>query len=170
MHVISIKPLAEVPETMPLIQAWFEGEWPDYYGVGARGDARRDLVEYSNTDSLPTGLVAFVQGVPSGFAAIKSKPPASHPHLGPWVGEAYVVPSQRRQSVGQVLLQALEAEARRLGFARLYCASATSDALMRRAGWRPLKAAPREAALKEAALQETVPQDAPRTGIYERAL
>jgi GNAT superfamily N-acetyltransferase len=155
MNVISIKPLAEVPEQIPLIELWFKGEWPDYYGAAAVGDARRDLQSFSNLGAIPIGLVAFAQGVPCGFAAIRSEPFPTHPHLSPWIGAGYVVPAHRRQGIGHTLLLALEAQARSLGYARLYCASATSDSLMRRAGWRLLDVATHESN---------------EVGIYEKAL
>lgn len=155
MNVITIKPLAEVPELIPLIEVWFKGEWPDYYGMTGPGNARQDLHDFCNAAAVPLGLVAFVDGNPCGFSAIKGEPFPTHPHLGPWIGAGYVLPSRRRQGIGHALLLALEAEARSLGFARIYCATSTSDTLMRRAGWQ---------------LLETVPYQSSEVGVYQLAL
>ena len=84
------------------------------------------------------GLVAFLGGQACGFAALKSEPFPSHPHLMPWAGAAFVRPSLRRRGIGQALLLALEAEARSLGYSRLYCATATAVPLLQRCGWQVL--------------------------------
>lgn len=155
MSDILIKPLAAAPELMPVVQAWFQAEWPAYYGPGGRGVASRDVSAYCNIGSLPTGLLAFHDGEPCGFAALKREPFPTHRHLSPWTGAAYVVPPRRRQGVGDALLKALETEALKLGHTRLYCATATTDSLLIRCGWR---------------LLEEVPHEGTRIGIYERAL
>jgi len=155
MSSVAIKPLAVVPELLPLLEGWFVAEWPDYYGPGRRGNAQQDLRAYCNIGSLPVGMVAFSQGQPCGFAALKSEPFPSHPHLFPWAGAAYVQPSLRRQGIGAALLRALEAQGAQLGHTHLYCATATSATLLLRCGWR---------------LLEVVPHEATQVGIYERAL
>ena len=153
MRSVAIKPLAVVPELLPLLEGWFVSEWTDYYGPGRRGNAQQDLRAYCNIGSLPFGMVAFSQGLPCGFAALKSEPFPSHPHLFPWAGAAYVQPSLRRQGIGAALLRALEAQGAQLGHTHLYCA--TSATLLLRCGWR---------------LLEVVPHEATQVGIYERAL
>jgi len=155
MNSIAIKPLATVPELLPLLQGWFEAEWPGYYGLGRRGNARQDLLAYCNVGSLPIGMVAFSQGQACGFAALKGEPFPSHPNLSPWAGAAYVQPSMRRQGIGAALLRSLEARAAQLGHTSLYCATATSATLLLRCGWQ---------------LLEVVPHEATQVGIYERAL
>jgi GNAT superfamily N-acetyltransferase len=137
------------------IQPWLESEWPAHYGPGGPGDARRDLLSYANLDALPFGLVAFLEGEPCGFAAVKAEPFASHPHLGPWAGAAYVLPPLRRRGIGRILLMALEARSAALGCARIYCATATSATLLQRCGWQ---------------LLEVVGHEGTAVGIYEKAL
>jgi len=154
MTAILIKPLAEAPGLMPVVQAWFEAEWPGHYGPGGRGDAKRDVSAYCHVGSLPLGLVAFLGGEPCGFVALKSEPFPTHPQLSPWAGAAYVVPPLRRRGIGQALLGSLEADGFRLGHKRLYCATATSASLLLRCGWR---------------LVERVPYEGTTIGIYERS-
>jgi len=155
MGDITIEHLASRPELLPTIQSWFEAEWPGYYGPGGRGNARRDLLTYSNLSTLPVGLVAFFQGQACGFAALKSEPFPSHAHLHPWAGAAYVQPSLRRQGIGRALLVALEGQAAALGHTRAYCASATSASLLQRCGWK---------------LLELVQHEGEEVGVYEKAL
>jgi hypothetical protein len=97
---VTINHLAEEQHLLPTLQAWFESEWPAYYGVGGIGNAQRDLLAYANRGSVPVGLVAFRQGEPCRFAALKREAFPSHPHLLPWAGAAYVKPSMRRQVSG----------------------------------------------------------------------
>jgi len=155
MSSIVIEHLADRHELRPTLQAWFESEWPTYYGPSGPGSAERDLRAYANRGSLPLGLVAFQQDRPCGFAALKQESFPSHPQLLPWVGAAYVEPSMRRQGIGRLLLLALEPEAQALGYSRIYCATATSASLLARCGWR---------------LREYVEHEREHTGIYEKTL
>lgn len=152
---ISVWPLAKHLDLIPTVETWFEAEWPAYYGPGGRGSAKSDLLAYANGDGLPFGLVAFRSGVACGFGALKREAFPSHPHLSPWAGAAYVVPSQRRCGVGAALLLALEAQARALGHSHLYCATGTSESLLQRNGW---------------SLLSHVLHDGQQVGVYEKAL
>jgi N-acetylglutamate synthase-like GNAT family acetyltransferase len=104
---------------------------------------------------VPFGLVAFLDGLPCGFAALKREAFPSHPQLSPWAGAAVVVPSLRRRGIGKALLLALEPEARALGFTRIYCATATSASLLQRCGW---------------SLLEPVQHEGQQVGIFQRML
>ncbi|NRF71789.1 GNAT family N-acetyltransferase [Aquincola sp. S2] len=152
---ITIEPLAQRPDLLATIEAWFESEWPGYYGPGGPGDARHDLQSYSRHHGLPLGLVAALDGHPCGFAALKREAFPSHPQCTPWAGAAYVQPALRRQGIGRALLLALEAPARALGHERLYCATATSDSLLLRCGW---------------GLIERVLHEGQDIGVYDKAL
>jgi len=152
---INIRPLAQNLDLIPMVETWFEAEWPAYYGHGGRGSAKSDLLAYANGDGLPFGLVAFRYGVACGFGALKREAFPSHPHLSPWAGAAYVVPSQRRCGVGAALLLALEAQARALGYFHIYCATGTSASLLERNGW---------------SLLSHVLHDGQQVGVYEKAL
>lgn len=148
LPLLRVLPLRERPDLIPELQAWFQAEWPGYYGPGGPGDAHRDLLAYAQPDpaALPLGLVALQleasSGLerPCGFAAIKTEPFAPCPGLGPWAGAALVPQALRRQGIGLLLLQALVSEARahhhQSRIPTLFCATATSDSLMLRAGWR----------------------------------
>lgn len=148
-------PLAHRRDAIARVQLWFESEWPDWYGAGGPGDAQRDLRAYAQADALPFGLLALRDDDPVGFAALKREPFPTHPHLSPWAGAALVVPALRRQGIGRALLDGLAVQARALGFRDVYCATATAESLLLRAGWRYL---------------ETVDHDGRATGIYTKVL
>jgi GNAT superfamily N-acetyltransferase len=153
--VVTIEPLASRQDLLLTVQGWFESEWPQYYGRGGRASAEADLLAYSRTGALPLGLVAFSAGDACGFAALKSEPFPSHPHLGPWAGAAVVVPALRRRGIGRALLGGLEKEARAMGHNRIYCATGTSASLLLRCEWH---------------LLDCVAHEGEKIEIYEKAL
>lgn len=138
--MLTIKLLAAHPESLPALRQWFETEWPDYYGVDGPGNAMEDLQRYSNEGSLPVGLTAWRGSQLCGVAALKASSIESHKHLSPWVGAGLVHPALRGQGIGAFLLDALEQQARQLGFSQVYCATGTAKSLLERSGWQLLEA------------------------------
>jgi len=136
---ISVVPLADHPEVLPVLQRWFETEWPSRYGAGGKGDAQADLRAFLNRGSVPVGVAAFRRGVVCGVAALKAESIASHRHLSPWVAAGLVEPAARGQGIGGRLLTALEHEARQLGFRQIYCGTATAGSLLERSHWQLLE-------------------------------
>ena len=152
---VSLRHLAEHPELLPRLQVWFESEWPSWYGLAGRGDAEQDLQAYSNRGSVPVGLVALRGSELCGIAALKREAFSSHPQLLPWVGAALVEPSLRGQGIGRQLIEGLEAEARVLGYRKVYCATGTATSLLERCHWQ---------------LIERVAHEGQQVSVYERAL
>jgi GNAT superfamily N-acetyltransferase len=135
--LVSVAPLRTRPALCAVFAAAFEAEWPDWYGMGGRGHAADDLRAFANAQGgLPVGVVALgSRGEPVGVAALKRDSIPSHAHLTPWAAAGYVVAPWRRRGIGAAMLSALANEAARLGFASVYCATATAASLLRREGW-----------------------------------
>lgn len=152
---ITIEPLAAHPEVLPVLREWFEAEWPSYYGPGGRADAMEDLQAYGNIDRLPIGLVALLKGELCGVIALKAESISSHRHLSPWAAAGVVHPSLRGRGIGARLMVAIEAQARAMGFERIYCGTSTSATLLQRRGWQ---------------LRETILHDGESLEIYSREL
>ncbi|HYD94665.1 MAG TPA: GNAT family N-acetyltransferase [Noviherbaspirillum sp.] len=152
---ISIATLALHPQLVPVLCGWFEAEWPSYYGPGGPGSAQRDIEAYANQGTLPVGVVALKDGSVCGVAALKAESIASHAHLSPWAAAGFVHPSLRGQGIGGLLLDALEEQARSLGFVRIYCGTSTAQSLLQRSGWK---------------LIECISHEGKRLGIYGKAL
>ncbi|HEU4334771.1 MAG TPA: GNAT family N-acetyltransferase [Candidatus Eisenbacteria bacterium] len=131
-----IEHLADHSEALPVLAAWFEAEWPSYYGPDGPGDARRDLDGCARRGELPIGFVAYVGDELCGTMALKRESVSILPHLSPWVAAGLVRAPRRRQGIGAALLDAVEETARRLGFTRLYCGTAAAMSLLDRSGWR----------------------------------
>jgi GNAT superfamily N-acetyltransferase len=135
MHkYISIEPLASHPQTIPILCEWFEAQWPDHYGPGGKGSALQDLKACANQGSLPVGMVALQARRICGVAALRAQSIESHSHLLPWAAAGLVHPSMRGRGIGGLLLGALEDQARKLGFERIYCATRSAHRLLQRRG------------------------------------
>lgn len=150
-----IRALCDHPECIPTLREWFEHEWPDYYGVGRRGNAEADLRAFARGDALPIGVVAFLNGKLCGVAALKATSIDSRAHLTPWASAGLVPVPYRRRGIGAKLLAAVEDIATGLSFDRIYCATSTSSSLLERSGW---------------SLAEHVPHEGTVLALYEKAL
>lgn len=154
-NAVSIEMLAEHPELLPLLQRWFQTEWPSHYGADGPGNAEQDLRAFANRGSLPVGVVALRQGTACGVAALKSESIASHRQLLPWAAAGLVAPSERGKGIGSLLLAALEREARELGYPFIYCGTSTAESLLERRQWQ---------------LMERIVHEGQGLGIYRKAL
>lgn len=153
--IVKIEQLAMHPEALPPLRHWFETEWPEYYGAGSPGDAQNDLQSFANHDRLPIGVVAFQDGELCGVAALKADSIASHSHLSPWAAAGLVKSSERGKGIGAQLIDALEKQARNLGFPYIYCGTSTANSLLERCGWE---------------LMENIIHEGHQLGIYRKAL
>jgi GNAT superfamily N-acetyltransferase len=127
--------LAEHREAIPVLAAWFEAEWPGWYGPGGEGDATTDLSHAASRAALPVGVVGFLDGEMVGVAILKPTSVSGRPDLTPWAAGGLVRASYRRRGVGARLIAALEHTARDLGFPAIYCGTETSASLLERCGW-----------------------------------
>jgi len=126
--------LCDRPEFIPELACWFEAEWTPYYGPDGpgAGTAERDIRNCCNRDILPLALVALDDGDRLvGTAALKADSLDTHPQLGPWLA-ALVAKSDGAEAA---LMQAIETEARRLGFDAVYTGMDEGSPVMLRRGW-----------------------------------
>jgi len=137
----TVEPLAKHRTLIPQVAYWFVTEWPTWYGPNGPGNVQADVEALAASEgTLPVGIVAFRDGVSLGIGALKAASIPSHDHLSPWAAAGFVVPAYRGRGIGTILLQALVAKSRELGFACVYCGTSTSESLLVRAGWRPIEA------------------------------
>ncbi len=131
-----IRHLFEVPERLPELARCFIEEWGPYYGPSGPGDALADLAAAGDRDRLPLCLVALdPSGAVLGTAALRAQSIVSHPHLGPWLAALWVASAHRGRGIASALVAAVEDEARRLGYRRLYVGTDHAG-LVNRRGWR----------------------------------
>jgi GNAT superfamily N-acetyltransferase len=152
---VRIEYLSDHPAVLPTLKQWFETEWPSYYGPGCRGNAERDLAEYANGATLPVGVVAFLGNEICGVAALKSESIGTHSHLTPWAAAAMVPRDRRGRGIGTELIRALEHEAKRRGYDRIYCGTSTAMHVLERLRWQ---------------LMEQIVYDGDNVSLYAKAL
>jgi len=135
-----VEPLARHLDLVPLLAEWFVSEWPGWYGIGGQGNVTQDLQCFAASETtLPVGFVVFSNGAPAGAGALKAESIPSHKHLSPWAAAGFVVPKQRGQGIGAVLLGAMVAHARALGYPHVYCGTSTAESLLQRSGWSTIE-------------------------------
>jgi GNAT superfamily N-acetyltransferase len=136
----TVEPLARHRALVPRVARWLVAEWPAWYGPGGPGNVDADVEAFAASEQvLPVGMVAVCDGVPAGIGALKAESIPSHAHLSPWAAAGFVVPALRGRGIGRVLLDALVAKSRELGFGCVYCGTSTAESLLVRAGWRPVE-------------------------------
>ncbi|MCM2326939.1 MAG: GNAT family N-acetyltransferase [Lysobacter sp.] len=89
--------------------------WADRDGMSVA-----DLVAHLRTtddpNRIPLSLIALVDGEFAGTVNLIDNDDRNRAHLHPWLAAMVVVPPRRGQGIGTRLVQALLAEAARLGF------------------------------------------------------
>ena len=131
--------LADHREWLPMLARWLEQEWPDWYGPDGPGDAAHDLEEAAQHDGLPLAVVALDRGIPCGISVLRpTDAAAAQTGHAPWVGGGLVRADLRGQGIGARLLAAMEGEARRLGFATIYCSTTGAQRLLERGAWESI--------------------------------
>ena len=134
---IRIVHLMEKPSVIPILTQWFIEEWTPWYGPKGTGDAKQDLEECSRSDVLPICLIALRKdNTVLGTGALKLKSVGSKRSDGPWMSALLVDKKHRYQGVGTALIEAIELEARKLGFKFVYCSTNTAQSTLQRRGWK----------------------------------
>ncbi|MCG8490272.1 MAG: GNAT family N-acetyltransferase [Sneathiellales bacterium] len=143
---LQIDLLADHPEAIPILTAWFEREWTPYYGPEGPGDAESDLRQFCNQTELPIAFVAILDGEICGTAALKQESVTTHPHLSPWLAALLVTPEFRRQGIAERLIEAIEKKAKELGFHTIYVGtgegSGTPESALRKRDWEFMEKRP----------------------------
>ena len=73
-----------------------------------------------------------------GTAALKTESVGDETGAGPWLAALLVGKDHRGRGVGTALVEAIEQEARRLGFASIYTSTELAAATMERRGWQAI--------------------------------
>lgn len=134
---IRIVHLIENPSVIPILIQWFINEWTPWYGPGGQGNAKQDLEECSKNDVLPICLIALSDNnTVLGTGALKSKSIGSKRSDGPWMSALLVDKKHRYQGIGTALIEAIENQARKLGFRFIYCSTNSAESILQRRGWK----------------------------------
>ncbi len=127
--------LAEQPAAIPEIAAWLFGQWGHRKPGTTVEDSIRRLTGQANPGSIPFALLALRDGAPAGTASlVEFDDPGDAP--GPWVSSVFVHPDYRGHGIAMALMRRLEAEALRLGAAKLLLSAAVPE-LYSKLGFTP---------------------------------
>ena len=138
---LHIRPLADLPSALPLLERWFVAEWYGYYGPDGPADARRDLTDCARAQGLPYAVVAVdEENRVLGTAALRTDSLGAELGIGPWLAALLVGPRHRRRGIGSALVAAIEGRARLLGCPALYTATDGAKHLIEKRGWTPIAA------------------------------
>ncbi len=128
--------LANHQGLVPQITDWFFAEWSYLYPDRTR-DHFEDLIRgRANIDRLPMTLVSFESGTLTGTVCLKLHDMESRLELAPWLAGLYVAGSWRGKGIGTKLMDAIEEEARGLGFKDLFLYTPVSESFYLRKGWQ----------------------------------
>lgn len=132
----SVRLLAEVPEVIPTLAAWYRTEWAAWFADTPIEEIESDFGSIANIATLPLGIVAFDASVHAiGVCSLRDDPFAPYPHAGPWLRGLYVHTPHRGQGIAGELIRAAELHAERLGVPKLYAATHSAIGIFERAGW-----------------------------------
>jgi len=128
--------LADARELVVPLAPLFIEEWEPYYGRQGPGDAESDLNDCCNRDQIPLALVAIDKdGEIMGTASLKARSIETHRHLSPWLAAMFVVERHRGHGVNAALVAAIEKNAVRLGYDRIYVGARGITSAMLKTGW-----------------------------------
>jgi predicted N-acetyltransferase YhbS len=95
----------------------------------------KSLQAFTSDQSGQAALVAKLDGILAGTCLlVRSELAPCHP-VSPWLAGLYVAPEHRRHGVGQVLVTAIEDQARQRGHRRLHLYTSGAMKYYERLGW-----------------------------------
>jgi len=135
MPEVVIRDMADFPEWLPAISAWFHAEWSDLLGSETPADVEHHISRWTARDAIPTALVAVLDDRVVGTVVLKGK---DFEHYGeaPWLSGLYVVPEYRQSGIGLQLVRAAEKKAASMGIHKLYLYTPRAQRFYETLGWR----------------------------------
>ena len=102
-----------------LAELWYQEISRHWVSDASVDRATANLNRHLNGDKMPLALVALEGDKPVGMACLREND-GIRPGVSPWLGSLVVNPLYRGKGVGVELIEAVKAEARRLGHNVLY--------------------------------------------------
>ena len=132
---VVIRELADFPQWIPTISAWYLDEWRELLGVGAAEEIERGLAKWLARDAIPTVLVAVAGEEVIGTVVLKTR---EFEQFGeaPWLAGLFVVPQHRKSGIGMQLLRAAEKKAVSMGVHKLYLYTPCAQRFYQTLGWQ----------------------------------
>ena len=138
MANLVIHDLADFPQWLPTISAWFHDEWSAVYGQQTCSDIEQRMAGMMARDGLPTALVAVIGGDVVGTVVLKEQALDQRAPT-PCVAALFVLPNFRRHGIGAQLLRAAENRVRDIGHSKLYLFAQDPQPFYNVYGWSRFK-------------------------------
>ena len=134
-HALTIRSLADLPDTAPTVAAWHSRAW----GIGPHGSTERDWLEIIQRragDEVPFTLVALIDGEPVGSVSVCwDDLDDRYPDEGPWISGMVVRSNARNLGIGRALLAAAERRCVEQGNRALWLHTSEAKRFYQRCGW-----------------------------------
>jgi len=133
---LEIAYLADHPELVPLLGAWFYDEWGGSWPSATLEGFIKRLEGRLNRDQPPITFLSFYDQEPVGTAALKIREMKTHPQFEYWLGSVYVREDYRRQGIASELIKTVIHKSSTLGIDRLYLYTRRKESLYAKLGWK----------------------------------
>ena len=130
--------LSERPEWVPRLAALHHAQWSSLLADWTLGEAMHELAAQTGTATVPTTIVAIVDGQLAGSVSLLANDDARIRDYSPWLASLLVLPTYRRRGLGEALVRRCVALAASLGIERLHLYTDDAASFYKRLGWRPL--------------------------------
>ena len=150
--MISIRFLADYPDTISTLVKWFRAQWPDYHAAMSDEEMEQDFLADASRDRLPIRLIAFESNELAGTIILRENNPEMPSEFQPELGGLYVVSSHRGHGIATELVRAGMQLAREQGYEAVFATTVAAAGILERLGWE--------------FLQTVMYQDGP-TGLYQ---
>lgn len=120
MFALSVQPLEPKSPLLGQIAAEQFAYWGPLTGCGSRELYELFLKQAALSIDLPRVLLGTRRGVLLGSVNLLKTDMTIRPQLTPWMGQLFVIESERSQGVGTALLDAAVSYIERLGYRRLF--------------------------------------------------
>ena len=134
---VTIDYLGNHPDFIAVCASWAFGQWGCQSG-GSFERAKKRFTEGANKTNIPLTLVAIADGKPAGMISLWESDFEGRPDISPWLASVYVHPFHRKNGIALSLVKRLEAEAKRLGYKKLYLVTEESKGLYEKNGWQEM--------------------------------
>jgi hypothetical protein len=136
MHALSVQPLEPKSPWLAQIAVDQFEYWGPLTGYGSRSLYESFLEQTVRSAALPRVLIASIGGTLLGSVNLLANEMTIRPEFTPWMGQLFVVESQRSLSVGAALLDAAASYVAQLGYRHLFLfTSGTLPHYYRSRGW-----------------------------------
>jgi GNAT superfamily N-acetyltransferase len=123
---LTIAYLKDYKEYIAALAQWSFDTWSPYDPSATRKNQIQKYKDHCNIDRLPLALIALDGFKLIGMCSLRETE-GVRSDLTPWLGSLYVVPSYRKQNIGQALVEAIKQIAKSMGYETLYLATVEPD-------------------------------------------